>query len=180
MRIRNVFTVSCLLLTVIAAACDDGKPDAAKPAPAAAAQLPAGLIVAQSPADAKAVVDVRKTANDGDEVVVRGRVAGRKDPFTEGRAQFQLVDAAIKSCAETEGDNCPTPWDLCCDDAKTIADSSITVQVVDAAGQPIKADLKGVGGLKPLSEVSVKGKVKKSPDGKAILVNATEMFVKQG
>ena len=77
-------------------------------------------------------------------------------------------------------DNCPTPWDMCCEDKKTIAANSVTVQVVGADGRPLKAELKGVSGLKPLSEVTVKGKVQKSPDGKAVTVDATEMYVKQG
>ena len=161
--------------------CDDrGAQQTSSSAPAASGEpLPAGLMAAQAPADAKGVADARK-AGDGDEVVIRGRIAGRAEPFTEGRAQFQLVDMSVKACNEMPDDKCESPWDMCCEDKKTIADNSVTVQVAGAAGRPLKSELKGVNGLRPLSEVTVKGKVQKSPDGKAVTVNATEMFVKQG
>ena len=168
---------------VIVAGCDDGvarsgAPDAS--ASAGADALPAGLIVAEAPASAKGVGEVREAAADGDDVVLRGRVAGSADPFTPGRAVFQLVDSGIKSCAETEGDGCATPWDMCCEDPSTLLRNSVTVQVVGPDGRPLKAGLKDVAGLKPLSEVSVKGKLRKSADGKAVTVDATELHVKQG
>ena len=94
---------------------------------AAAEALPANLMAAAAPADAKDVAQVRKAAADGDEVVVRGRIAGSKQPFTEGRAQFQLVDVAVKSCDQVPGDSCPTPWDMCCEDKKDVAANSVTV-----------------------------------------------------
>ena len=77
-------------------------------------------------------------------------------------------------------DDCKTPWDYCCDDKTMLFNKSVTVQVVGPTGQPLRASLDGVGGLKPMSEVAVKGTVKKSPDGKAVMVNATELYVKQG
>ena len=183
MKLCVAVTILTFGMTFVAIGCDDGSPQttapSTPPASAASEPLPAGLLVSAAPADAKGVAEVRKAA-DGDEVVVRGRIAGQEQPFTEGRAQFQLVDLGVRSCAEMPDDKCPTPWDLCCEDKKEVADNSVTVQVVGADGKPLKAPLNGVGGLKPLSEVSVKGKLTKSPDGKAVMVNATEMYVKQG
>jgi hypothetical protein len=178
----GLFTLAAVALV---AGCDDKSATSSSAgggasASAAAEPLPPGLMVDKAPENARPVAEVRKSAGDGDEVVVRGRIAGRAEPFTEGRAQFQLVDASVKACSEMPGENCPTPWDMCCEDAKSIADNSLTVQVVGADGRPLKATLNGVNGLKPLSEVAVKGKVKKSPDGKAMMVNATELYVKQG
>ena len=177
-------TFACLLaacaIAWAGAGCDDQRAQQSTSTPSAGSeQLPAGLMAAQAPADAKGVVDARK-AGDGEEVVVRGRIAGSAEPFTEGRAQFQLVDMGVKACSEMPDDKCETPWDLCCEDKKSIAENSVTVQVAGADGRPLKAELKGVNGLKELSEVTVKGKVHKSPDGKAVTVNATEMSVKQG
>ena len=187
--LTRLYTLAILLAgALIVTGCDDQQARSGAPATggggagataaAAGEALPAGLIVAQAPADARGVADVRKVAADGEEVTVRGRIAGSTEPFTEGRAQFQLVDAAIKSCRETEGDACPTPWDMCCEDRKTVAANSLTVQVAGPDGRPLKAGLKGVSGLEPLSEVSVQGKVQKSADGKAVTVNATELYVK--
>lgn len=47
------------------------------------------------------------------------------------------------------------------------------------APQRLPPELKGVGGLKPLSEVSVTGKLDRSADGKVVTVDATELYVKQ-
>src|SRR5688572_10950589 len=101
-------------MILVAAGCDDGSPRTAAPstpsASATAAEaLPPGLLVTAAPADAKGVAEVRGAA-DGEEVVVRGRIAGQEQPFTEGRAQFQLVDLGVRSCAEMPDDKCPTPW----------------------------------------------------------------------
>lgn len=123
---------------------------------------------------------MRQSAAEGEEVVLRGRIAGSEAPFTEGRAQFQLIDSKMKSCKETEGDGCPSPWDMCCEDKKTVVENSVTVQVIGAEGRPLKAELQGVSGLKPLSEVAVKGKVHKSADGKVVTVDVTELHVTPG
>jgi hypothetical protein len=173
---------------LLAAGCDDPKaqsgassPQAGTPA-AGGEGLPSGLLATQAPADAKSIAQVRGSGTDGQEVVLVGRIAGSEEPFTAGRAQFQLVDLALKSCAEMDmGDEaCPTPWDMCCADKGTVVQNSVTVQVVGADGRPLKSELKGVSGLKPLSEVSVKGKLHKSEDGKVVTVDATELYVKQG
>ena len=184
----NAVRVMALVLgsTVLVAGCDDPKAQSGAPSPQAATPaagaegLPAGLLATQAPADAKSIAEVRGSGTDGQEVVLVGRIAGSEEPFTAGRAQFQLVDLAIKSCAEIEGDGCPTPWDMCCEEKGNIVQNSVTVQVVGADGRPLKSELKGVGGLKPLSEVSVKGKLHKSEDGKVVTVDATELYVKQG
>jgi hypothetical protein len=167
----------------VAAGCDDksATKSSGGSASAPAEPLPAGLMVEKAPDNARDVADVRTSAGDGEEVVVRGRVGGSEKPFVEGRAAFTLVDLAVATCDKAGSmHNCPTPWDYCCDDPKDLVAKSVTVQVVGPAGQPLRASLEGASGLKPMSEVAVKGKVKKSPDGKAIVVNATELFVKQG
>jgi len=163
--------------------CDDKKAQTGSASASAgpAEPLPAGLLLGKAPEGAREVADVRKSAGDGEEVVVRGRVGGSEKPFVEGRAAFQLVDSALPTCDKTgEMHACKTPWDYCCDDKADVFAKSVTVQVVGPNGQPLRAALDGVGGLRPMSEVSVKGKVSKSADGKAVTVNATEMYVKQG
>lgn len=139
------------------------------------AGLDKSLVLAAAPAGAKEIVELKKTVKAGDEVVLRGVVGGRDKPFTDGRAQVMLMDATLKSCKDIPGDACKTPWDYCCEN--DIPQKAATVQVVDAEGKLIKADLRGFGGLKPLSEVVVKGKVDRAePDN--LVVNATGVFVK--
>ena len=154
-------------------------PSSTAPSPASAEALPAGPVLAEAPPGAKDVVAVRKDAKQGDEVVLRGRVGGSKTPFVGGRASFQLVDASLKACGEcTALDECKTPGDYCCSDPKEIAAHSASVQVVGADGRPLRAGLAGAGGLKPLSEVVVKGTVAKAAESGVLVVNATGIYVK--
>ncbi len=90
------------------AGCADGtaRPgwceETARPAvPARPATGPKFLLAAE-PAGAKGVIDVRKEAKDGDEVVVVGQVGGDKQPFTEGRASFLIVDPSLQACTRTD------------------------------------------------------------------------------
>jgi hypothetical protein len=176
---RTITGLAAFLLMVAAVGCDNDTTATRAPATAPAAALPAGLVLAEAPAGAKDVVALRRGAKAGDEVVIRGRVGGSPSPLVEGRASFQLVDASLKACGEgTAMDECKTPWDYCCSEPKEIAAHSASVQVVGADGRPLRASLSGVGGLKPLSEVTVKGTVATAADSGALVVNATGIHVK--
>lgn len=176
--------LSVSLLAAAITGCDNAADTAQRPAPAqtapATAALPAELVLPAAPADAKDVVAVRNEVKVGDTVVVRGRVGGSPSPIVENRASFQLVDASLKACGEgNPDDKCETPWDFCCEEPKTVAAHSASVQVVGADGRPMHVGLKGTGGLKPLSEVVVKGTVAKAADSGALVINATGLHVKQ-
>jgi hypothetical protein len=173
--------LSALLALAIVAGCDRDKganKDSDNPAAPEKAPSHAGLdkaiVLADAPAGAKDIIDAKKTLKFGDEVVLRGVVGGREKPFTDGRAQMMLMDATLKSC-KNMGDDCKTPWDYCCE--SDIPSKAATVQVVDADGKPIKADLRGFAGLKPFSEVVVKGKVAQA-ELNNLVVNATGVYVK--
>ena len=75
-----------------------------------------------------------RKAGDGDEVVVRGRIAGQAEPFTEGRAQFQLVDLGVKSLRRDARRQLRDAVGHCCEDKKSVAANSVTVQVVGPDG----------------------------------------------
>lgn len=141
------------------------------------AGLPAGFFVDREPGAAVDVSAARKagTMKRGDEVVLRGRIGGSKAPFVPGRAVFTMVGRALKPCNEKPDDQCPEPWDYCCDTTEDILANSVTVQVVDARGRTLRTDMKGRRGLKELSEVVVVGTVA-SADGKAVVVNATAVY----
>lgn len=167
--------VPLFLLAILNTACDR---QSSAPAPSApAAVIPTSLFTSEAPAGAKNVAAVVKDAKDGDEIIVRGRIGGRAEPFVTDRAVVQLIDTSIKACNETPGDNCAKPWDMCCEPADTIAANSVSVQVVDADGRPLKAGLKGAGGLQPLSTVTVKGKAIRPAGSKSVTINATALHV---
>ncbi len=144
------------------------------------APLPSGFFLEKQPENAKDVSEVRNagTLKAGDEVVLRGRIGGSKEPFVAGRAVLTLVGRGIKACNENPDDKCSKPWDYCCETKQDILANSVTVQVVDAKGQILRTDMKGRRGLKELSELVVVGKVA-SANGKAVVINATAVHAAQ-
>lgn len=171
-----VAMAACLAMGV--AGCEKSKPTD-KPTTKApeqgttAAVIPASYFAASEPASAKGIDEIKKSAKVGDQVVLRGRIAGRVDPFTQGRAEFMMTDMTLPVCE----DGCETPWDHCCDDAKTIASHAATVQLVGDDGQVIKASVKGVHGVAPNAELVVVGKVAKLDDAGNMVVDAKQVWV---
>lgn len=140
--------------------------------------VPAGFFIASAPAGARDVSEARKAGGlkVGDPVVLRGRVGGGASPFVSGRAVFTLMGRGLKACNENPDDRCKQPWDYCCETHDDIVANSVTVQVADAKGQVLRTDLKGRRGIRELAELVIVGKVS-SAEGKALVVNATAMYV---
>ena len=128
------------------------------------------------PDGAEDVITVRESANDGDEVVIVGRIGGGENPWIEGRAAFSIVDESLKACSDIEGDNCPQPWDYCCETAK-LPTSTALVKVVDENGDLVKADARELLKLKELQTVIVKGKAQRDDEGNLIVL-ASGVYVK--
>jgi hypothetical protein len=164
-----------LALAAIGLGCERQSDKPVSTPPAAQVAVPAGFILAQEPAGARPLADVKSSAKDGDDVVIRAVIGGSENPFVATRAVVQIIDPGVKTCDQTPGDSCKTPWDACCDQDNVKAKGA-TLQVVDTAGKPLAGTLQGVGGLKTLSHVVIVGKAKS--DGPALLINATGVFVK--
>jgi hypothetical protein len=145
---------------------------------AASEALPADLMLKEAPAGAKNVLDLKKEAKEGDEVVLRGRIGGSVEPFIDGRAAMQVADTSMIPCDQKPGDTCEAPWDLCCEEKSTIAAGSVMVQIAGADGKPLKVAMKGLNGLDPNSVIVVKGKVGKK-DGDNLIVNASGIFIEE-
>lgn len=170
-----------LILTVVSAAsliscgekkttADDAAADSGKPLQS--------LLLTSAPEGAVAIAEARQTAKAGQKIVISGKVMGRKDPFVSGRAILILGDPAkITSCDLHEDDECQTPWDACCDDPDVIKASTATVQVLDADGKLVKEGLKGLGGIKELSQLVVSGVVAEGSNKDNLLVNATGIYL---
>ncbi len=166
--------------TAIIVGCDSKSESPAKPAVAAASPLlPTGFFLAKEPTGAKTVEEIKKAVKAGDTVTIQGLIGGSVEPFVEGRAVFTIMGSGLHHCGEKGSPmpDCATPWDYCCDPPKDIAAHSATVQVVDAAGAPLKVSLKGQNGVKELSNLVVVGKVSKS-DGMLLVINATGAFIR--
>jgi hypothetical protein len=140
--------------------------------------LPPGLVLSEAPGGAADIAAIRNSAKVGAEVVLRGRVGGNEEPVESGVASFRLVDVSLKPCTEGgEMPKCATPWDYCCDDFDKLQAHSATVRVVNADGRPLRAGMSGIGGLKPLGEVTVKGTVATADEGRPLVIHATGIYV---
>jgi len=143
------------------------------------AALPAGLFVDEAPSGGRSVADLKADKRATGEVVIHGRIGGRKQPFVDGAAVFLLADAGMKSCAELHGDACRTPWDYCCEPRESLAAKTATIQIVGADGKPLRADLAGQQGMSPLAELTIAGEVAQR-DGGTLVINARTIHVKRG
>lgn len=124
------------------------------------------------------IATMRTSAQAGETVTFTGKIMGSDTVFMDGRAVMILGDPKkMTPCNEIPGDECPAPWDVCCDDPDVVTASIVTVQVVDESGKPVKASLKGVSGLTELSSVTVTGEVAASSNKENMLVNATGIYV---
>ena len=138
-----------------------------------AVMVPADLFVTAAPDGAVGVTAARANAAVGSDVVLRGTMGGRKAPFGGSSATFVVIDASLEPCPADEG--CETPWDCCCQPGDEIAANSATVQVVDATGRVLPVGVDGTGGLAPMAQVVVAGKVRAIEGG--LVVDAERIHV---
>jgi len=108
------------------------------------------------PTGVRSLLDVRKEARDGDDIVMVARIAGSEKPFVDQRASFTVADLSIKPCPESEG--CPTPWDCCCVPREDLVQAIAQVKFVDENGKTLNVSAKELLGVRELSVVVVKGK----------------------
>ncbi|MEX2016008.1 MAG: hypothetical protein WD873_05170 [Candidatus Hydrogenedentales bacterium] len=162
----------------IAAGCSDtGNRSSAveESAPAQQAPLPDGLIVAQAPAGAMSIKQIKAEDHTGDEVTITGRIGGREEPFVAERAMFTMTDLTLPTC-EAPADSCPTPWDSCCELPEDIMANMISVQVADESGAVLKHGLQGESGLDPLATLTIRGTVTQQ-DADVLVLTAKEIYV---
>ena len=138
----------------------------------------AKYLLATEPAGAKGILAVRKEIKDGGDVLIVGRVGGSLKPLVAGRAAFTIVDLSLTPCNEKAGDECPTPWDYCCDAPDEIAKASAMIKFVDEQGKTLQHDAGDLLGVKPLQTVVVRGKAKRDEDGNLTVV-ATGLYVRR-
>ena len=132
-------------------------------------------VLASAPEGAQSVTEAKASAKEGEQIILRGRIGGRKAPLTEGSPVFTVMDLAIPHCGQNPDDKCSTPWDYCCETPETITTNSATVQVVDASGQPI-INSPAAQGLAALDEVIVVGTVAPQSNENLLIVRATGIY----
>ncbi len=171
---NKTILLSAVALSLAFAGCAPDAPEAAD-LPEPAFELP---VLTTRPADALAVQAARRQLKPGEKAVVFGQIGAVEAPFFEGFAGFVLGDTDLVYCDEMGDDeHCATPWDACCVEPEKRQASRLSVQFVDAAGQAIPADLRGMSGLEPLKEVVVVGSVAESSTRGNMIINASGVFV---
>jgi len=175
----RLIATALLALLPLAAGCDpsgNATHDAdAATTEADAAVLPEGLFLSAAPRGVESIATLKQTAEEGDEVVTRAVVGGRIEPIVDGRASATIVDAGLENTCLVEEDHCPTPWDYCCQPPQNVTGHLATLQVVDANGRVLAADLSQR--IEPLSTLVVRGVVGPRPDPQVLTINANGIYV---
>lgn len=126
-------------------------------------------VLADEPDGAIGVIEARKTAANGDPVIIVGRIGGAANPWIEGRAAFMLLDASMVIVADgtesTDGEIC---MDECC--ASERAGSTILVKIVDDGGKILAVDARQLLGVNADDMVVVSGKASKDEAGNFVVL----------
>jgi hypothetical protein len=163
------------LVTVAVAGCTSRSADSTVEANVSA--VGAKYLADSEPADAKPVAEALG-ADDDASVTVVGRIGGAKNPWVDDMAAFTIVDPSLKACSDIPGDNCPEPWDYCCESSDTMKTHSVAVKFTDEKGSVVPADARKLFGVEPLQTVVVHGKLKKDASGQTAVI-AEKMYVRK-
>jgi hypothetical protein len=163
---------AALLGLAFVAGCGETKPE-----DSAAAVDGSQYIIREEPDGAKDVIAVRDSAQDGDDVLLEGRIGGAHNPWVDGYAAFTVVDSSLRACSDIPGDGCKTPWDYCCETPK-LKTATALVKVVDEDGNAVAADARKLLNVTELSRVVVKGKAQRDEAGN-LTVLASGIHVKK-
>ncbi len=163
---RNRSVAAIALIAFSLAGCGESSPSAS---------VTPAWVLASEPTGAVSVTDAKSEAIEGATIVVRGRIGGRKEPLSQESSVFTIVDLELPHCGELEGDTCSTPWDYCCETPEDIRGNSATVQLVDANGRVFEIS-PTAGGLEPLDEIVVVGRVGSRPTGDVLTILASGVY----
>lgn len=174
--IRTIMTITicCIALS----GCKDSSGESAPVETTTKATIPSSSFTTSRPGEARDLIEIKKTAMTGDDVVFLARVGGKSKTFMDSRAIFVAADPSLISCELMgEEDHCPIPEDYCCEDPQMMKAGLATIQFVDADGKPIGTSAMGVGGLEPLKYVVINGTVRDRNDDGLFIVDANSVWV---
>jgi hypothetical protein len=170
-----VWLKAMVLGAILTAGCGD----AAKPSQQPVASQHAHSHAARDyrlnsePAGARGVIDVRKEAKDGEEVVIVGRIAGSKEPLVKGRAAFTIVDLSVEPCEDDQ------PWVMCCTPKEDLLPAMVLVKFVDDNGRTLTQDARQLVGVKEWSLVVVTGEARRDAEGNLTAIIAEGIYIKE-
>lgn len=135
-------------------------------------------ILNEEPDGAVGVMIAREDAKDQDDIVLLGRIGGRKNPWIEGRAAFMVVDAAMTVVADGKNSGASQIcMDDCCDQLRT--GCTTLVKIVDDQGKPLAIDARDLLDAKENDIVVVQGKVQRDEGEGTFTVIASGVYVRE-
>ena len=185
--LNSAALAGAIVLGLLAGGCGrDSSPGGANPPAgptnptATEMAIPQGFVLFQAPEGAVSVAEAKASAKAGDTVTVRARVGGTKAPFTDDRAIMIVADTEkIKSCADSDEDHCPTPWDYCCESKEDLTAYTASIKVIGDNGALVRRSLEGVGGLKALDTVIIVGSVGERPSPGLLEITASNLYIEK-
>lgn len=134
-------------------------------------------VLAEEPKGAIGVIEAREAGEDGQPMVLVGRVGGAANPWIEGRAAFMLLDPSVEVVDESAG---MAEGKLCTADCCATERLACTtlVKVVDSAGALVTIDARDLLGLKEDDMVVVEGMAKRDTSGNFLML-ATGVHIRK-
>ena len=127
------------------------------------------FLLNEEPTGAVGVIAARESAEDGEPLVLVGRIGGAANPWIDGRAAFTLLDASMSVVAEGEDSD---DGELCMGDccATERLDCTTLVKVVDEQGKIVPVDSRKLLGLSEADMVVIQGTAKKDKSGNFVML----------
>lgn len=156
----NIFSkpiLGVLLLSCASLGCSDSSADISKTVSTAHPEFQ----LSQEPSDPLEVLDAKERAQDGEPIVVVGRLGGGVEAWIEGRAAFLLADTRILPACEVD--------EQCEDGCKSCSEEMMAactmVKFLDGDGKVLPVDARTLLGLKDQEIVVVQGTAKRDQAG---------------
>lgn len=151
---------------------------ASAPTPADTGTSLEQYLIQEQPSDAISVAAAFADPTPGTPITVTGEIMGQLMPFVENRAMLILGDPAkLTPCNRIPGDLCETPWDACCDLPEVKKVSMATIQLLDDEQRPLREGLKGLGGMRELTTLTVVGTIAEGSNAENLVITASGIHV---
>lgn len=177
MRLVSAIFLSSLLSTALTGCGGSSSAEISSEAITPASFDGSKYVLTEEPDGAVGVIAARESAEDGDPIVVVGRIGGAANPWIEGRAAFTLLDASKSIVAEgtDSGDA-----ELCTGDCCALERAACTtlVKVVDETGRVLAIDSRQLFDIAANDMVVVRGIVNKDKSGNFVVL-ADGLHVRQ-
>ncbi len=141
--------------------------------------LPEFFFTTERPENVKDLVEVKKNAKKGDEIIFLARIGGRKNAsFVPTLAMMIVADPSLKSCeVMSKEEHCATPEDYCCEDRELLNAGLATIRFMQDANEAYPFSVEDDHGLKTLKYVVIKGTVYDINDEGLFIVDAINVWV---